>query len=52
MPLWAAIVIFVVFLAIAIVGIVVIINSVLRINVPFQILDTVKDTFAFLKPLI
>lgn len=52
MPLWAAIVIFVVFLAIAIVGIVVIINSVLRINVPFQILDTVNDTFAFFKPLI
>jgi len=52
MPLWAAIVIFVVFLAIAIVGIVVIINSLLKANVPIQLFDTIKNTIALFKPLI
>ena len=52
MPLWAAIVIFIVFLAIAIVGIVVIINSLMKSNVPTQLLGTIKNTISSIKPLI
>ena len=52
MPLWAAVVIFVVFLAIAIVGIVVIINSLLKNNVPMQLVDTIKNILTYWNPLI
>ena len=52
MPLWAAVVIFVFFLALAIVGIVLIINSVMKTSTIQQFANSFTEAAAHFKTLI